>query len=123
MWQAALTFVLAHWMKLLSGVTFVSFCSFITRWLSTRKQAKLKKLARRLRYYADEVRMKEPNVKFFPEKSLAAQLGDDAKDITEVLEWMEEKGWAVRVEYPVGCWRIGASNSQHEFLPLARRWT
>ena len=70
------------------------------------KQRGLKKLAWILREYADCEREKEPNMWAFSRAALTRQLGSSGHRIREVLEFMEEKGWAVKVRSPVDCWQI-----------------
>jgi hypothetical protein len=66
----------------------------------------LKKLAWTLRDYADLVRHKEPNLHGFPKSTLATVLGNSGHRIREVLEFMEQKGWAVKKHSPADCWDI-----------------
>jgi hypothetical protein len=42
----------------------------------------------------------------FPITFLKESLGKDGKYITQVLEFMEEKGWAEKVKSGVGLWHI-----------------
>jgi hypothetical protein len=70
------------------------------------KQRGLKKLAWILREYADREKQKEPNMWAFSRAALTRQLGSSGHRIREVLEFMEEKGWAVKAQRPAGCWHI-----------------
>ena len=70
------------------------------------KQGRLKKLAWNLRDYADSEKRKEPNLYAFSRAALTRQLGQSSHRIREVLEFMEEKGWAVKVRFPVHYWQI-----------------
>jgi len=70
------------------------------------KQAGLKKFAWTLRDYADREKQKEPNMWAFSRAALTRQLGRNGHRIREVLEFMEEKGWAVKARNPVDCWHI-----------------
>jgi hypothetical protein len=70
------------------------------------KEARLKRPAWSLREYADRERQKEPNIYAFSRAALAKQLGKNAHRIREVLEFMEEKRWAVKVRHPADCWQI-----------------
>ena len=66
----------------------------------------LKKLAWTLREYADREKQKEPNIWAFSLAALTRQLGRSGHRIREVLEFMEERGWAVKARNPAGCWHI-----------------
>jgi hypothetical protein len=66
----------------------------------------LTRLARSLRDYADEVRRTEPNLFAFSRAQLAIRLGQSAHRIREVLEFMEERGWAAKVRYPADYWQV-----------------
>ena len=70
------------------------------------KQRSLKKLAWILREYADREKQKEPNMWAFSRAALTRQLGSSGHCIREVLEFMEEKGWAVKARFPMDCWHI-----------------
>ena len=105
MWQAIAHFVVTYW-KLISLGSIVSAIGMAVRASAWFKQRGVKSLARRVRGYADEVRKKNPNVFAFPRPHLAKQLGCTARRTGEALEFMEEKGWAVKVRFPVDCWQI-----------------
>jgi hypothetical protein len=66
----------------------------------------LKDLAWSLREYADMERRKEPDMYAFSRSALARRLGKNAHRIREVLEFMEQKGWAVKVRHPADCWQV-----------------
>lgn len=70
------------------------------------KQRGLKKLAWNLREYADREKGRKPNLYCISRAALARQLGRSAHRVCEVLEFMEEKGWAVKVRNRVDCWQI-----------------
>jgi hypothetical protein len=105
MWQATAHFVAAYW-KLISFGSIASGIGMAVRASAWFKQRGVKSLSRRVREYADEVRRKNPNLFAFPRKHLAEQLGCSVQRMGEVLEFMEEKGWAVKVRFPVDCWQI-----------------
>ena len=70
------------------------------------KERGLKDLAWGIRDYADMVRRKEPNIYAFSRPALERQLGKNARRIREVLEFMEQRGWAEKVRNPADCWQI-----------------
>jgi hypothetical protein len=105
MWQAIAHFVVTYW-KLISFGTIFTGIGMVVRTSAWFKQRGVKSLARRVLYYTDEVRRKNPNLFAFPRQHLAEQLGCTAKRMGEVLEFMEEKGWAAKVRFPVDCWQI-----------------
>ena len=105
MWQAIAHFVVTHW-RLISFGTIFTGIGMVVRATAWSKQRGVKSVSRRVRSYSDEVRRKNPNVFAFPRQHLAEQLGCTAARMAEVLEFMEEKGWAVKVRFPVDCWQI-----------------
>jgi hypothetical protein len=75
------------------------------------KSKRLLKCARILRKYADKQKRIEPNIVGFPRGTLAQELGTKlglkyAFMTDDVIEFMEEKGWATKINYPPGCWQI-----------------
>ena len=83
-----------------------NFSGLLVRIWNFVKQRGVKKLAWILREYADRVRQKQPNIWAFPRPVLTRQLGSSGHRIREVLEFMEEKGWAVKARNPADCWHI-----------------
>jgi len=69
-------------------------------------QRGLRKLAWCLRDYADGEKRKEPKLYCISRTALARQLGRSANRIREVLEFMEARGWAVKVRNLVDSWQI-----------------
>jgi hypothetical protein len=104
-WQTLMHFVVSHWKLISVGGIVSGFGGMFKVW-TWFKQRAVHSLARRVRNYADEVRRKDPNVFAFPREHLAEQLGCDSKRMAEILEVMEEKGWAVKVDFPADCWKI-----------------
>ncbi len=105
MWQAIAHFV-STYRTLISLGSILTGIGMAVRASAWFKQRGVRSLARRVRNYVDEVRRKNPNVFAFPRQHLAEQLGCTARRMGAVLEFMEEKGWAVKVRFPVDCWQI-----------------
>ena|SRR5882757_9342247 len=105
MWQVIAHFVVTHW-GLISFGTILTGIGMVLRATAWFKLRVVKSMSRRVRSYSDEVRRKNPNVFAFPRQHLAEQLGCPAARMGEVLEFMEEKGWAAKVRFPVDCWQI-----------------
>ena len=105
MWQVIAHFVVTYW-KLISFGTIFTGIGMVLRTSVWFKQRSVKSLARRVRDYADEVRRKNPNLFALPRQHLAEQIGCSARRMGEVLEFMEDKGWAVKVRFPVDCRQI-----------------
>jgi hypothetical protein len=102
-WQS-----LSEGWKLFWAGTAATLAIGILGWLVTKgipsmiqlfKQRKLKKLAWILRDYAAKQRATNLNIIAFGTESLANQLGNHSSLIREVIEYMEEKGWAKRPKY------------------------
>jgi hypothetical protein len=63
--------------------------------------------ARKVRTYADQVRKKQRNELWCITKDRICQaLGDHADLTDKVIEFMEEKGWAKKANYPPECWHV-----------------
>jgi hypothetical protein len=105
MWKVIFDFVVGHW-KAISFGSVVSGLGILARFWTWFRQRGVKHLARKLRAYADEAKRKNPNIFAFPRQTLAEHLGHSEKKTGEVLEFMEEKGWATKVRFPVDCWQI-----------------
>jgi len=106
MWQVISDFVVGHWKLLSLGSSIVSIAGILARVWAWFKQRRVKRFARKVRTYADEVKRKNPNLFAFPRQHLAERLGRSRKRIGEVLEFMEDKGWAVKVRFPADYWQI-----------------
>jgi hypothetical protein len=99
-------FILAHrGLISVSGITaIVGSVMFVIRWYRSRR---LLRCARELRRYATHIRVLSPDpVKSFHVIFLRKHLGSEGRYIYDVLELMEEKHWARKLEYPVGEWEI-----------------
>jgi len=119
MWHIAVDFISANWKAISTSVgVVVSALTYIFRFSSWANQRQLKKDARRIQDYVDGQRRREPNLHAIGEDGLAAQLGRRGKRILDVLEFMAEKKLAVRLNFPVGYWRIGDTTP----LPFPKRW-
>jgi hypothetical protein len=63
--------------------------------------------ARKIRAYADQQRKAQRNELWCIHKDrIRVELGEHSALTDEVIEFMEEKGWAVKANYPPECWRI-----------------
>jgi len=74
-------------------------------WDAVRRSG-LSKLAWRLREYADSKKREAPNLYAFSRAALVRELGRYANRFRDVIEFMEERGWAVKVKNPPDHWQI-----------------
>ena len=56
-----------------------------------------------MRNFAAEWRRKQPNAYCVPKDRFTMQLGAHADLVDEVIDYMEQKGWAVKVKFPADC--------------------
>ena len=91
----------------ISASSIAAISGGVWQMLNLFKKRKLLRYARILRAFAQRMRILSPShVDSFPIKLLGDQLGKERKILDDLMEFMEEEGWAKKVDYPPGNWKI-----------------